>query len=523
MSHLRVLPVPALRRRVGRLLSGLLVTTWLVAAPLPATGQAASGAQPAETGADALRVFLDCDRGCDFDYLRQEITFVNYVRDRRDAQVHVLVTREFTAAGGQAFTLAFVGLEDFAGFDDELVFFSTQDDTDDAQRRGFAQVFQLGLMSYVARTSLVDRIEISHEVPVGGARLTAQPEDDPWNFWVFRTRLNTRVEGEDLETSKSFGGSISANRTTDAWKMLFGVNVDYDEDSFELSDGRTLKDVSRNNAVTVRVIKSIGERMGVGFGGSAVTTTFRNQELTWRVAPAFQFNVFPYSESTRRELTLTYAVGYNSFDFKEPTIFGRTEETRINHNVLVSLDTNQPWGRRRVHLRVLAVPRRAEPVAPGDFRERRVPDLPRILHQRLWIAVAGAGPDLPRARWRDRRGDPPAPPSAGDRFGVPVPDRDHLLLRIDLQQRRQLAIRGVERRVHPGILESGLRPVPHPREARCARLDSATSKQASGSPSCARPCPSQLDRNEGQQAGRWWTGSQASSAARRRPGVCSSV
>ena len=344
MSHLRVLPVPALRRRVGRLLSGLLVTTWLVAAPLPATGQAASGAQPAETGADALRVFLDCDRGCDFDYLRQEITFVNYVRDRRDAQVHVLVTREFTAAGGQAFTLAFVGLEDFAGFDDELVFFSTQDDTDDAQRRGFAQVFQLGLMSYVARTSLVDRIEISHEVPVGGARLTAQPEDDPWNFWVFRTRLNTRVEGEDLETSKSFGGSISANRTTDAWKMLFGVNVDYDEDSFELSDGRTLKDVSRNNAVTVRVIKSIGERMGVGFGGSAVTTTFRNQELTWRVAPAFQFNVFPYSESTRRELTLTYAVGYNSFDFKEPTIFGRTEETRINHNVLVSLDTNQPWG-----------------------------------------------------------------------------------------------------------------------------------------------------------------------------------
>jgi len=52
--------------------------------------------------ADALRVFLDCDRGCDFDYLRQEITFVNYVRDRRDAQVHVLITRERTAAGGQA-------------------------------------------------------------------------------------------------------------------------------------------------------------------------------------------------------------------------------------------------------------------------------------------------------------------------------------------------------------------------------------------------------------------------------------
>ena len=126
--------------------------------------------------------------------------------------------------------------------------------------------------------------------------------------------------------------------------MNFGVNIDYDEDTFELSDGRKLKDVSRNNAVTARVIKTVGEHMGVGFWGSAATTTFRNQDLIWRVAPAFQFNVFPNSESTRRELTVTYAVWYNSFNFKEPTIFDKIEETRINHNILVSLDTNQPWG-----------------------------------------------------------------------------------------------------------------------------------------------------------------------------------
>jgi len=258
--------------------------------------------------------------------------------------VHVLVTRERRAAGGQAYTLAYVGLEEFAGLDDELVYYSTQDDTDDAERRGFAQVFQFSLMQYAVRTPLADRIESSHEAPFGEAQLSAQLEDDPWNFWVFRTRLNTRVEGEDPETSKSFGGSISANRTTDAWKMNFGVNIDYDEDTFELSDGRKLKDVSRNNAVTARVIKTVGEHMGVGFGGSAATTTFRNQDLIWRVAPAFQFNVFHYSESTRRELTVTYAVWYNSFNFKEPTIFDKTEETRINHNILVSLDTNQPWG-----------------------------------------------------------------------------------------------------------------------------------------------------------------------------------
>ena len=62
------------------------------------------------SGAEALCVFLDC-QGCDFDYLRTELPFVNYVRDRRDAQVHVLITREQTGGGGRAITIDFVGLE----------------------------------------------------------------------------------------------------------------------------------------------------------------------------------------------------------------------------------------------------------------------------------------------------------------------------------------------------------------------------------------------------------------------------
>ena len=44
-----------------------------------------------EPAPKALTVFLDCDR-CDFSYIRREITFVNYVRDRTQAQVHLLIT-----------------------------------------------------------------------------------------------------------------------------------------------------------------------------------------------------------------------------------------------------------------------------------------------------------------------------------------------------------------------------------------------------------------------------------------------
>jgi hypothetical protein len=46
----------------------------------------------------ALRIYLDCDLcgADDFDYIRTEIAFVNYVRDRKEAQVHVLITTQET-------------------------------------------------------------------------------------------------------------------------------------------------------------------------------------------------------------------------------------------------------------------------------------------------------------------------------------------------------------------------------------------------------------------------------------------
>ncbi len=37
---------------------------------------------------DAPKVFIDCDF-CDEEYIRQNITFINYVRDRKVADVHL--------------------------------------------------------------------------------------------------------------------------------------------------------------------------------------------------------------------------------------------------------------------------------------------------------------------------------------------------------------------------------------------------------------------------------------------------
>ena len=326
--------------------------TGLLAVALGAGVAGAAPQSPEPNGADLLRVFLDCGP-CDDEYLRREINFVNYVRDRRDAQVHVLITRENTGGGGDAWTLDFYGLDDFSGMDDQLVFYTTQDDTDDSERRALAQMLRLGLVRYAAQTPLGQELQVSTRSTggaLGARRVTnAQPQDDPWNFWVFRTRLNMFFDAEERESRQSVSGSISANRDTEMWKMRVGFFTNYREDTFQLTDS-TFSNVRRSSSLDARFVKSVGEHVGIGFGGSAITSNFRNQDLTLRGAPAIEYNFFPYSESTRRQFTVTYTAGYNAFRYIEPTIFDRMEEHRTNHAVQSSFLVNEPWGESEVTL-----------------------------------------------------------------------------------------------------------------------------------------------------------------------------
>src|SRR6056297_3773330 len=56
----------------------------------------------------APNVYLDC-WFCDNDHIRKEINYVNYVRDRKDADVHIMVTSERAANGGNRYSVFMMG------------------------------------------------------------------------------------------------------------------------------------------------------------------------------------------------------------------------------------------------------------------------------------------------------------------------------------------------------------------------------------------------------------------------------
>src|SRR5713101_1875030 len=192
------------------LLLGLVVAA---TSPPPLTAQ-----NPADTTRaaqdSALRVFFDCQgfaSGCDFDYLRTEITFVNWVRNREDAQVHVLVTIQTTGSGGTEYTVTLIGRGRFAGRTDTLRYVAGKTDTQDDQRRGLAHLLKLGLASSAATTPLAPHLEVTFAAPSG----SQQPAHDPWNYWVYSANLNGFFNGQKSINSQSLFGTLSANRVTD--------------------------------------------------------------------------------------------------------------------------------------------------------------------------------------------------------------------------------------------------------------------------------------------------------------------
>ena len=291
-----------------------------------------------------LRVFLDCEpRMCDFDHLRREVSFVNYVRDRTDAQLHVLVTSQETAAGGEAYEMYFMGLEERAGQQDTLYFISQESDSDEEERAGLTQTFALGLVRYVAPTSAGPLLDIGYEAPEqAGQQATA--ESDPWNLWVFSLRAGAELEGESRQSSEAFDGSFSASRTTENLKIDVSSFVQFESEEFELSSGDVLVSTSRDLNHEALVVWSLGPHWSAGVRASALTSTRVNQDLAIRAAPALQYSLFPYAESTRKQITVLYSLGVASFDYEEVTLFDKAEETHAEHRLEVSAEFQQPWG-----------------------------------------------------------------------------------------------------------------------------------------------------------------------------------
>jgi hypothetical protein len=288
-----------------------------------------------------LAIFLDCD-SCFEDYLRTEVAFVDFVRDRTEADVHVLITRAQTAAGGAEYTLQVIGARSYADVNHSIRTVTTPSDSDDSVRRQIATAVRVGVLHYLSRDVLPSGLAVS--VRAGTEADRPAVAGDRWNNWVFSLRGSASFEGEESSRERQLGAEISADRITPDWKLTFGAELDHATEEFDLDEEDPVHVERRERDFSWLLVNGLGEHWSVGAAGEVESSTFDNIKLSVAASPALEFNVFPYSAYTRRQLRLLYSAGVQRNEYYETTLFGKLSETLPAHELSVAYEQREPWG-----------------------------------------------------------------------------------------------------------------------------------------------------------------------------------
>ena len=288
-----------------------------------------------------LKVFLDCE-DCYADFLRTEVAFVDYVRDRNEADLHVLISEARTASGGVEHTLDFTGLQRYDKLTYTLKTATTSSDTDDVIRRQLAAALRVGLLRVLTNEEVPPELQVT--VRLGTEEQRPAVVGDRWNNWVFSLRGSASFQGEESSRERQLGASMSADRITPDWKISFGAELDHEREEFDLDEETPVAVERREQDFMWQVVKGLGEHWSAGAMGEVESSTFDNMKLAIVAAPAIEYNVFPYSQYTRRQLRALYAVGVGSYNYFEETIYGKTEETLPLHELSLTLEQRERWG-----------------------------------------------------------------------------------------------------------------------------------------------------------------------------------
>ncbi|OFY68474.1 MAG: hypothetical protein A2V64_00165 [Bacteroidetes bacterium RBG_13_43_22] len=297
---------------------------------------------------NAVKIFLDC-HDCDMNYTRQEIPYINYVRDIHDAQVVILVSEQDAGSGGEQYTYTFHGQLDFRGMDDTLSYTSSPDQTSTIIRQKRTDLLKMGLMRYVARTPLFNEIEIRHN-----RELESEEVTDRWNYWVFELSTEPDYESEETQKQLDLRNSINISRITPDMKLEIEMDHFYQHEKFIENPNTDSVDISSYATSSASMqnlyVKSLGDHWSAGLIWALGSSTRENYRFVTEMLPSVEYDIFPYSEATHRQLRILYSAGYQYNKYNDSTIYNKVSENLFLHMLGIAFQVQKKWGSINISL-----------------------------------------------------------------------------------------------------------------------------------------------------------------------------
>ena len=282
-----------------------------------------------------LKVFLDCN--CDENYLKQNTSFLEYVRDQDLADIEIFILDVYTPTGSRSFEINIDGNNIYHEISTSSKVVGYSNDTSSTLRDKLLNKVKLALVPFLDKGGYNIKIDVDSNLD------DYSTKDDKWKNWVFELSGSYNNDKEETRKTNRYEIEFEIDKLTPKWRI--GIDFSRSESNRNFFSNDNIYTSNRKTtSLRARVVRSVSNHFSLGAFVGGFKNTYENIDFQRYIMPAIEYSLFPYEDVLSREVTLAYRIGTGKRNYIEKTIYGYTKQIVYPHGLTLNVKFRKKWG-----------------------------------------------------------------------------------------------------------------------------------------------------------------------------------
>ena len=282
-----------------------------------------------------LKVFLDCN--CDENYLKQNTSFLEYVRDQNLADIEIFILDVYTPTGSRSFEINIDGNNIYHEISTSSKVVGYSNDTSSTLRDKLLNKVKLALVPFLDKGGYNLKIDVDSNLD------DYSTKDDKWKNWVFELSGSYNNDKEETRKTNRYEIEFEIDKLTPEWRI--GIDFSRSESNRNFFSNDNIYTSNRKTtSLRARVVRSVSNHFSLGAFVGGFQNTYENIDFQRYIMPAIEYSLFPYEDVLSREVTLAYRIGTGKRNYIEKTIYGYTKQIVYPHGLTLNVKFRKKWG-----------------------------------------------------------------------------------------------------------------------------------------------------------------------------------
>ena len=282
-----------------------------------------------------LKAYLDCR--CDQNYLKQQTSFLEHVRDQNLADIEIFILDVRNPTGTRTFEIKVDGNNEYQKISSSTFVSGYANDTSSTLRDKLLNKLKLALIPFLDKASYNIKVDVDSNFD----DLTVN--DDKWKNWVFELSGSYNDDKEESRKTNRYELEFEIDKLTPEWRI--GMEIKRNESNGKFfSNDKVYTSNRKTTSISGRVVRSISDHFSAGIFSSAYQNTYENIDFNRYIAPAIEYSFYPYKDVLSKEITLAYRIGIGKRNYIEKTIYGYEKQKLSSQTLSLNIRFRQKWG-----------------------------------------------------------------------------------------------------------------------------------------------------------------------------------